>query len=370
MKHSVTIFVILIGALCASCERTIDFVDTSENLKNSLTINAVAIEGEPLGVFLNRTYSIKDVPIIPGTYGYEQIHNYTIDWQSWRKNEFYKYTAIFDARVEATVNGKDTYLLTLAADSMGYWTDYKPNVGDCIELKATFGSEMVYAEATIPAKPKIEVLEYEKIETNVSTRPLMRITCRLTDAGGNQYYRLRVRGEREGKDIIGTLEKKGDIYEIADIIDTYIYYTFNPWFESDDPLFSLEKKRVSREDLLSSYWINPSSYAFSNDLFRGKDYNFTIDVRAPYYQENFYSPDTKLISDRDKAEDAYRINLRVLLELQSISLDYYKYLKSVEAYHLSPSDSENSASIYYNAQNGFGIFGALSYDRHFVEFGE
>ena len=204
MKHSVTIFVILIGALCASCERTIDFVDTSENLKNSLTINAVAIEGEPLGVFLNRTYSIKDVPIIPGTYGYEQIHNYTIDWQSWRKNEFYKYTAIFDARVEATVNGKDTYLLTLAADSMGYWTDYKPNVGDCIELKATFGSEMVYAEATIPAKPKIEVLEYEKIETNVSTRPLMRITCRLTDAGGNQYYRLRVRGEREGKDIIGT----------------------------------------------------------------------------------------------------------------------------------------------------------------------
>ena len=122
--------------------------------------------------------------------------------------------------------------------------------------------------------------------------------------------------------------------------------------------------------ILSSYWINPSSYAFSNDLFRGKDYNFTIDVRAPYYQENFYSPDTKLISDRDKAEDAYRINLRVLLELQSISLDYYKYLKSVEAYHLSPSDSENSASIYYNAQNGFGIFGALSYDRHFVEFGE
>ena len=29
--------------------------------------------------------------------------------------------------------------------------------------------------------------------------------------------------------------------------------------------------------------------------------------------------------DMDKAEDAYRINLRVLLELQSISLDYYKY---------------------------------------------
>ncbi|MBP5731655.1 MAG: DUF4249 family protein, partial [Bacteroidaceae bacterium] len=50
--------------------------------------------------------------------------------------------------------------------------------------------------------------------------------------------------------------------------------------------------------------------------------------------------------------------------------DYYKYLKTMEKYVDSNNDKKVVVGIYSNVQNGFGIFGALSYDRHFVEYGE
>ena len=57
MKRYAYIIVLLLSVLSTSCERTIEFVDTSEALDYTLTVNALAVEGSPLSVYVNRTYS-------------------------------------------------------------------------------------------------------------------------------------------------------------------------------------------------------------------------------------------------------------------------------------------------------------------------
>ncbi len=62
---------------------------------------------------------------------------------------------------------------------------------------------------------------------------------------------------------------------------------------------------------------------------------------------------------------------RVMVELQALSPELYRYLKSVELFCITESDAfSEPVQIYSNVQNGWGILGALSYDRHFVEYGE
>ena len=380
MKYYTYIIALLLSVFSASCERTIDFVDTSEGLEHNLTINALAIEGSPLVVYVNRTYSITDIPILPGTYGYEQINNYSVDWNPLMKNDFYNYTAVLDAHVEAVVNGSERYQLTLDADTKGYVTDYKPQVGDHIKITATVGSDEAFAEATIPAKPQIEVVEHKiiqdsiiRVDNTLHIDTIMRLKCRLSDAGGERYYRLRVRSEREG-------------YAIArsnvdfQVLITFVDYHYRNDFSSDDPLFSRPNATVSEKlpQWAGTYFGNTLAYTnvFNNSTFNGRDYTFSLDIqKAPFtwYGVNI-SPDSKDsfkdTFDRYKIEDAYRIPQRVLIELKAITPDYYKYLKSVEDYIDSYEEKENAVGIYYNVQNGFGIFGALSYDRHFVEYGE
>ena len=60
---------------------------------------------------------------------------------------------------------------------------------------------------------------------------------------------------------------------------------------------------------------------------------------------------------------------RVMVELQALSPELYRYLKSVELFRITENDAfSEPVQIYSNVQNGWGIFGALSYDRHFVEY--
>ncbi len=384
MKHYAYIIALLLSVLSTSCERTIDFIDTAETLKtdHTLTINAVAIEGSPLGVYLNRTYTIKDSPVMPGTYGYEQRFDYTKDLSSFNTNAFYKYTVITDARIEAVVNGSDKYQLTLAADSLGYWTDYVPQVGDHIKITATVGGDEAFAEATVPAKPKIEVVEYElikdtivRVDNTLIIQKYMRLKCRLSDIGGERYYRLRVRSEREGYCIV---EDRDD----GHVIGTTVDYHFNYNYSSEDPLLfrasnPMYEYSINASTAMESYYYQTLGHTdtFSNNTFNGQNYTFSLIVKEPsiHWSHAGHSGPKETYKSwggSEWIEDAFRLPSRVLIELQAITYDYFKYLKSVEFYNDSQEDKESAVGIYYNVQNGFGIFGALSYDRHFVEYGE
>jgi hypothetical protein len=59
----------------------------------------------------------------------------------------------------------------------------------------------------------------------------------------------------------------------------------------------------------------------------------------------------------------------VMVELQAISPDYYRYLKSVELYRVTESDAfSEPIQIYSNVKNGWGIFGSLSSQRLFIPY--
>ena len=63
------------------------------------------------------------------------------------------------------------------------------------------------------------------------------------------------------------------------------------------------------------------------------------------------------------------IPARVMVELQAISPEYYRYLKSVELYRVTENDAfSEPVQIYSNVQDGWGIFGSLSSERVYIPY--
>lgn len=364
MKSSNYILSLILFA-CCSCERNLDFIDTTVDTGHNITINALAIEGSPLGVYLNRAFPIGKTPVV-SILPLETTN--------------YKQTAILDAQVEALVNGQESYLLTLASDSMGYWTDYKPKVGDHIKITATAGDQTLHAETTVPVKPSIEVLGHEITElgNNTFTDTLMTVTCRVTDTGpGNHYYRLRVRSEREAYEYLTVGDEDGNEFEHR----TYVFYTLNENFDSEDRIFhyNIERDTTSLNIIplnpTSSYIIDfrpPFSSTFDDTLFDGGEYTFIINVpkelqieRYSWFNKDYFQ---SYSTQRDDIDHAYRINPRVMIELEALSPDFFMYLRSIEKNNRTLQTDAEPVKVHYNAHNGFGIFGAMSYCRQYIEF--
>ena len=75
------------------------------------------------------------------------------------------------------------------------------------------------------------------------------------------------------------------------------------------------------------------------------------------------------IIDDSQLKDFTYIPPQIQVDLEAITEDYYRFLKSAELYRLTTSDI-NSETIYThgNAVNGWGLLGAMCYDRHIIYF--
>ncbi len=365
----------------SACEKDVVFKGSTEEKLNNMVINAVAVEGDSLRVFLNHTYSIGQQPVMQYiNYQYAMYSNsdYLTDY---RNNSYYKNTRITNAEVTALVNDSQTYRLELAKDSMSFLCDYKPQENDHIVVKVRYldqnrEKEMMLsneaiAETIVPAKPKIEVLKHEVLKDSSYyevnqlysfSDTIMRITCRISDMGGNQYYRLRIRGER-------ALVTETWYNPIYDRPSTYNYYLrFQDVYYSDDPLFvdaSLNKNNGG--------WPAYFSNVFDNSLMQGADYCFTLDSPKPnshFSSTSAHNPLTgEIIVETKIVNKSTDFDARVMVELEAISPEYYRYLKSVQLYQVSKSDAfSEPVQIYSNVHNGWGIFGSLSFRRIFIPY--
>lgn len=368
-----------------ACEKDVEFEGPSEEAENDMIINAVAIEGEPLRVYLNHSYPIGQQPV-ERYISYQQAmfvdNNYLTDYRSM---SYYKNTCITNADVTAIVNDNQEYRLTLSKDSLGFVCDYKPQVNDHIVLHATSydiqsmkgegyileAKTEATAETTVPAKPKIEVVKHEVLkdssyyEVNQLTSradTIMRLTCRIIDAGGNQYYRLRIRGER----IVVSGTWYNPIYGRPNSYDYYL--RFQDVYFSDDPLF-VDPRLNKNFGGWSAYFSN----VFDNALMQGKDYSFTLDSPKPnshFQQSSAYDSRTgEMIVETKQVYENVEFEPRVMVELQAISPEYYRYLKSVELYRITDTDAfSEPVRVYSNVKNGWGILGSLSSHRVFVPY--
>jgi len=155
------------------------------------------------------------------------------------------------------------------------------------------------------------------------TDTIMSITARLRDpAGEKNYYRLNVRS-------LGALSDS-------------IYYV-NDLFTSYDIVFEDKNLSVSYNG-----WAAYFSNVFDDSIFDGTTYDFTIETRQR--TSNYFRP-------------------YVVVNLQQISEDYYKYLKTLELYNCSANDIyAEPIRIHSNIKNGTGIFGSLTGTRYTLFF--
>jgi len=350
-----------------ACERTLDFVDAKDKSVSDMALNAVAVVGSPLRVYLNHAYPVNKAPMV------SHIDNYTkwgpydggrdtdyFDYVFW---DYYKDTGIYDAELKAVVNGSDTYMFTLASDSLGFDCDYMPREGDHIVLTATRGNVQVQAETTVPAKPRIEILEKEILAENpyrehdnvtFDTDTLMQLSCRIVNGDGQPYYRLRVRDESS---ITNGVRVNDNPYTY------YTRYLMQDIFYSNDELFVDNRLNAN-----FGGWPAYFSNVFDNTLLTN-DYTFTV-----------YSPKYELWKTGGMSEHYEELKVKpgtfyyppaVMVELQAITPDLYRYLKSMELYRITANDDfSEPVHIYGNVKNGWGIFGSLSYDRHMVAYEE
>jgi hypothetical protein len=347
--YSLLLLLLLIGS---SCERTIDFDGPDEETANDMVINALAVADGQLTVFLNRAYLVDKAPSQYFDYEHAVLakDEFALDYSQ----PFYsKRTAITNAQVTAVVNGGEEFELFFDGDELSYYNkNYVPQVGDHIVVTATQDKNKVTVETTVPPTPKIEVVNYEILdenpyqEVNGLINPadtIMRLTCRIIDAGGMQYYRLRVRSEGYGT--------------ATTLYQGFHWYVMQDVFFSDDELF-VDHRITSNFGGWPAFFSN----IFDNSQMKGGSYTFTIDALKAKESLPYRILDVE-------RKDLEPIPSRVMLELQAITPDFYRYLKSVQLFRVASNDAYSEpVQIYSNAIGGWGILGSLSYDRHYIAF--
>lgn len=351
--RNIHIMLLSLATVLCACERTLDFKGPEDEAKTDLTLNAAAIAGSPLTAYLSRAYTKGKAPSIQ-YYDYEHALFFKDDLTTdYLTDDYLAKTTVRDAEVTAEVNGQESYPMAYDGMAFCYTCSYVPVEGDRIVLRAKADGREVSAEAAVPAMPRIEVLGYEVLPENPyqnmgglvnQSDTIMRLTCRITDDGGENYYRLRVRSERKGTNLLGQMQ----------------FYIMQDIFFSDDDLF-LDEHLTSNFGGWPAYFSN----IFDNSRIEGANRTFVIDSPKASSGAGYM--------DSSKAHwgELPDLQPRVMVELQAISYDLYRYLKSVQLYRMSQDDRDAEPTlIYSNVDGGWGIFGALSYDRHFVEYGE
>ena len=254
---------------------------------------------------------------------------------------------IKDATAEILVNDKDKYVLRYdSGKKYDYTCDYKPQIGDkiAINVKAP-GFKDVYATSWVEKSQNVDISNTEVVykerdendDKNSFYGPIevygvdsvMRITLKIKDDPAvHNYYRLVIRGVADQKEEI----LPGIYHE---------YYSVSDLFTSDDIIFM-----DSQLTKPFGAWKAGMTNVFDDHLFNGQEYTFTVDSR----KRNGDNP-------------------RVIVELQSISQDLYYFLKSYMLFRISTDDVYTTpVGIYSNIDNGWGIFGTLSYDAHTIYY--
>ena len=317
----------------ASCEKIIEF---EGNQDASLAIFALTTPEEPFSMMVSRSFTINDNP----------SHVFTVDKYYDDLDSLYQtQIAIKDAEAQIIVNGTETHILTYN-EKRPYNNpcDYRPQVGDNIEIKVSAqGYKDATATTQVKAPHKIEIVSTEVVYkdngddgTKLLESPfeyygvdsVMRITLRIHDPGASHdFYRLKVRGLAERYEDNGIIKHK--------------YYTISDAFTSEDVIFI--------DNMLTKpfgNWEAGFSNVFDDHLFNGQDYTFTVETRKRYGD-----------------------NPRVILELQTITPDFYYFMKSYLLFRISTDDSYTTPiGLYSNIGNGWGILGSLTYDRHIINY--
>lgn len=314
-----------------SCEKVLQFAESTDDV---LTLNAVATPDTVLMVSVSKTSSLNGKP---RQYQYLDFYDYYQHIDTLYYDQVPK-----DAIVTYTVNdGEKSGNMEYDDDTHKYISDYRPRPGDNISISADYLEKLsqkkfsAHGSVSVPASaPQFEVVSkvtyYEYLDKGYldptgeydiyATDSVMEITLNLKDTPGvSNYYRLRIRGIAETKNLDGEQTSYvTDIFTTSDVLlqDRTLTEAFGNW---------------------PAYFTN----IFDDHLFSNGEYTITV-----------------------KSRMRSGTNPRVLVEYQSITRELYYYLRSVYQYRIHTEDVfYDPISIYTNVDDGWGILGGITSSR-------
>ncbi len=249
------------------------------------------------------------------------------------------YFIVPNATVDLNVNNGTHYTMTYNSSKKQYMSDYHPSEGDIIEISSSApGMDNVEAKTKILSKSIFSITSVEKYYNKnpmVITKPydaigsdtLININFKITDTYSQKdYYRLVI--SSFGCDNMPTGSSSDFVY-------------IQELFDSGDLIFY--DRNITKS---INYWPVNFSNIFNDDLFNGKEYAFTITTRQRDARYTWIEAD-----------------------LQHISEDMYKYLKSIQTEMCYDSDvTSEPVQIYTNVKNGLGILGSITCNKKTIKF--
>lgn len=334
MKKLKFIYILPLLLSMAGCEKIIEF-DQGNILIDGITINALAVSDTVFTASISKAFPFYSMKALEGDVFW--IYDGSLEGQY---EQLYKDSALIkDAIVQLSVNDTQQYKMTYDSDTYTYKSTYIPKGGDRLMMSVeSIDFPIAKSEIQIPHSQKIEIISYVKTYSPNNDRivegdmfdymgqdTIARITLKIYDPAQSQnFYRLKVRG-----------------YALSYYDNGDLAYMHNDIYTSEDAIF----KDVQLDKGYRG-WPAYFSNVFSDQLFNGKEYEFTVESRL-----RKGDPGTN----------------HMVVELQSITKELYYYLKSTMLYRITPQDAYTEPIlIYSNIENGWGILGGVNTDRHVI----
>ena len=275
------------------------------------------------------------------------------------------YRNVDNAEVAVWVNGTLKEKMTLTEKGM-YRGTYTPAVGEIIKLVVNVPTiNEVTSEALMYARPVINSVDTVNIWTGKQYQVQ---TIGYSNGNGTTVYRTDTMEIKDGHTIEYTLKfndnaREKNYYRL--IVVSTSHYTntdtiTNITYENEQDLYSFNFTDVvsgnnSNTDPLSFEGSAYNPYCiFSDELFNGKTYPLTFSTSEDIY--TYMPPYGRTIKpDRKK----------IRIYLQSISKDYYLYLKSRVA-SADVNFFSEQVQIHNNIVGGVGILGSYTASDAFV----
>jgi len=267
-------------------------------------------------------------------------------------NDTASFKTVDNADVAVIVNGTLKEKMSLITKGQ-YRGTYKPTIGDIVKLVVKVPSMNEVSSQTSFCKPPVinsvdttKMIQRSDFSINgndtISLTKIFKInyTLKFTDdANEKNYYRLVVRRrEHVFEPIWGQLVEK--------VTDGY-YFDFTDAIAGNNTSTNPITGTITGENTTSSNKYN----VFSDELINGKTYSLTFSAIYLLYKR--YSSNMNYLSG-GAAE-----KIEVFVSLQSITKDYYYYLKSRSA---SGGDSffSEPVQISNNIVGGIGFLGSYT----------
>jgi hypothetical protein len=333
MRHT-TFLIILFAFLFSSCEKEIDF--TGEQEASKMVLNAFVTPDSTISVHLSASRFF-----LSGKKTFTRINNAEV--YLWR-------------------NGEQVEKLTPAQGDYNYVSSLKPNIGETIKITAAHPEyDPVESEVLIPAPtPVVEV------DTTDFRHYGYTDTFKVTEDRGDGFgdyidTQHRVMLVTKFKIKFQDPESVKNYYRLQGALLHYVYadnseeYKLFPIKMNDIVFGNGEMGGIGTDMATSDYG------EFNDILFDGKSYTITSEFQA---EDNFQ----KEVSPNN-TYDRVPVKRELIIELESLSESYYKYLSSRSLRNSSFGGGffSEPVQIFSNIKGGIGILGGYSVSRFTIE---